>query len=308
LLQNLKEEIRLCHERAGEAKERADLVLDPEAKSDFLDMERRWLLLARSYEFGQRLDDFTQENTLQVKRARAIASMAHQQAPVNILIVDDEPRNLTVLEAILEDPAYRLVRAESAEQALHALLADEFALLILDIRMPGATGLELAQLVRARKKTSNVPIVFLTAYYNEDQHIIQGYDPGGVEYLSKPLNPAILRSKVAFFAELYRKQRNLEEISRVLVAVVDSSNDGIISTDLNGIIATFNPGAERLFGYKVEEVVGKPITLLMPVDRQHEEPEILARIRHGERVHHYEAARKLPGRRGRGRARSRCLV
>ncbi len=100
--------------------------------------------------------------------ATAITPVSHRQAPVNILVVDDEPRNLTVLEAILEDPAYRLVRAESAEQALHALLADEFALLILDIRMPGATGIELAQLVRARKKTSNVPIIFLTAYYNED--------------------------------------------------------------------------------------------------------------------------------------------
>jgi PAS domain S-box-containing protein len=190
------------------------------------------------------------------------------------------------------ESAYRLFRAESAEQALHALLADEFALLILDIRMPGATGLELAQLVRARKKTSHVPIIFLTAYYNEDQHIIQGYDTSGVDYLGKPLNPAIFRSKVAYFAELYRKQHNLEEVNRVLAAVVESFDDGIISTDLNGIIATFNPGAERLFGYKVEEVVGKPITLLMPVDRQHEEPEILARIRHGERVHHYEAARR----------------
>jgi CheY-like chemotaxis protein len=76
------------------------------------------------------------------------------QAPVNILIVDDEPRNLTILEAVLDDPGYRLVRAGSAEQALLALLADEFALLILDIRMPGVTGLELAQMIKKRKKTA----------------------------------------------------------------------------------------------------------------------------------------------------------
>jgi PAS domain S-box-containing protein len=226
------------------------------------------------------------------KTAAATSPVLHSDPPINVLIVDDEPKNLTVLEAILDDPGYRLVRAETAEQALLALLADEFALLILDIRMPGVTGFELAQMIKARKKSANVPIIFLTAYYGEDQHIIEGYQTGAMDYLNKPVNPAILRSKVAIFAKLYRKQRKLEEVNRVLAAVVESSDDAVISTDLNGIIATFNPGAERLLGYKVEEVVGKPITLLMPVDRQPEEPEILARIRHGERVHHYEAARR----------------
>src|SRR5258706_194219 len=173
-----------------------------------------------------------------------------------------------------------------------ALLVDEFALLIVDIRMPGQTGLEFAQMIKARKKTANVPIIFLTAYYSEDQQIVQGYDTGAVDYLSKPVNPAILRSKVAIFAELYRKQHNLEEVNRVLAAVVESSDDAIISTDFNGIIATFNPGAERLFGYKVEEAVGKPITLLIPADRQHEESENLDRIRHSDRVHHYETERR----------------
>jgi len=93
------------------------------------------------------------------KIAAATTPMLPGQAPVNILIVDDEPKNLTVLEAILDDPGYRLVRAESAERALLALLADEFALLILDIRMPGVTGLELAQMIKARKKTASVPIM-----------------------------------------------------------------------------------------------------------------------------------------------------
>jgi PAS domain S-box-containing protein len=212
------------------------------------------------------------------------APVAHQKAPVNILIVDDEPKNLTVLEAILDNPGYRLVRAESAEQALLALLADEFALLILDIRMPGVTGFELAQMIKARRKTASVPIIFLTAYYDDDQQIIEGYETGAVDYVKKPVNRAILRSKVAVFAELYRKQRNLEEANRVLAAVVECSDDAILSKDLNGIIATFNQGAERLFGYKAEEVVGKPVTILIPLDRQHEGPEILARIRRGDPV------------------------
>ena len=139
---------------------------------------------------------------------------------INILIVDDEPRNLTVLETVLDAPRYRLVRAESAEQALLALLADEFAVLILDVRLPGLTGFELAQMIRERKKNSEIPIIFLTAYYNEDQHVIEGYDSGAVDYLHKPINPAILRSKVAVLVELYLKQRELENANRRLVAEV----------------------------------------------------------------------------------------
>ena len=224
--------------------------------------------------------------------AAATSHVLRSDAPVNILIVDDEPKNLTVLEAILDDPGYRLVRAESAEQALLALLADEFALLILDIRMPGVTGFELAQMIKARRKTANVPIIFVTAYYDEDQYLIEGYVTGAVDYVKKPINQPILRSKVRTFAELYRKQRNLEQANRTLAAVVESSDDAIISKDLNGIIATFNRGAERLFRYRAEEVIGKPVTILMPPDRQHEELEILARIRRGERVDHYETVRR----------------
>src|SRR4030081_975004 len=90
------------------------------------------------------------------------AAPASENASINILIVDDEPKNLTVLETVLDDPSYRLVRAESAEQALLALLVDDFALLILDIRMPATTGFELAQTIKARKKNARVPIIFLT--------------------------------------------------------------------------------------------------------------------------------------------------
>ncbi len=158
--------------------------------------------------------------------------------------------------------------------------------------MPGVTGLELARMIKARKKTANVPIIFLTAYYNDDQHVIGGYETGAVDYVRKPINPAILRSKVRVFAQLYRRQRELEEINRTLAAVVESSDDAIISKDLDGIIATFNGGAERFFGYKAEEVVGKPVTILMPPDRRHEEREILARIRRGERIHHFETVRR----------------
>lgn len=141
-------------------------------------------------------------------------------APVNILIVDDEPRNLTVLESILEHPGYRLVRANSGEEALLALMAQEFAVLVLDVRMPGMTGFELAQMIKDRRRTASIPIIFLTAYYNEDQHMMEGYGSGAVDYLHKPVNPGVLRSKVAIFAELFRKGRELEVANRLLLAEV----------------------------------------------------------------------------------------
>jgi two-component sensor histidine kinase/CheY-like chemotaxis protein len=139
---------------------------------------------------------------------------------VGILIVDDEPKNLTVLEAVLDDPRYRLVKAASAEEALLALLRDEFAVLILDVQMPGITGFELAQMIKERKKTSEIPIIFLTAFYNEDEHVIEGYDSGAVDYLLKPINPAILRSKVTVLVELHLKQRQLESANQALSAEV----------------------------------------------------------------------------------------
>jgi signal transduction histidine kinase len=142
------------------------------------------------------------------------------QPSVNILIVDDEPKNLAVLESVLDDPDYRLVRATSGEEALLALMAEEFAVLILDVRMPGMSGFEVAQLVKDRKKTARLPIIFLTAYYNEDGHILEGYGTGAVDFLHKPVQPTVLRSKVAVFAELYKKGRELAAANKMLLGEV----------------------------------------------------------------------------------------
>jgi PAS domain S-box-containing protein len=150
------------------------------------------------------------------------ATTSHDDERISILLVDDEPKNLTVLETVLEDPGYRLVRAESAEQALLALVAEEFALLVLDIQMPGMSGFELAQLIKERKKTAGVPIIFLTAYYSEDQHVLEGYSTGAVDYLHKPINPAILRCKVAVFAELHRRSRESTRANHKLLAEVSA--------------------------------------------------------------------------------------
>src|SRR6266487_2245657 len=136
--------------------------------------------------------------------------------PVNILLVDDKPENLTVLESILEGADYRLTKAQSAQEALAALGATDFALIVLDVRMPETSGFELAKIIKERKRTRDIPIIFVTAYYSEDEHILSGYGAGAVDYLTEPVNPAILKSKVAVFADLHRKTKALNETNQVL--------------------------------------------------------------------------------------------
>src|SRR5262249_10922922 len=108
------------------------------------------------------------------------------------------------------------IRAQSADEALLALLRHEFAAMVLDIRMPGMNGLELAALIKQRKRTQDVPILFLTAHLVDDHDVLKGYGAGAVDYLSKPINPDILRSKIAVFVELFRKTRAMARLNEVL--------------------------------------------------------------------------------------------
>src|SRR5580704_7935816 len=135
------------------------------------------------------------------------------QETIAILLVDDEPRNLDALEAILDDPTYRLLRADNAETALRLLLENDVAAIVLDIKMPGVSGFELAQLIKGTKKFRQIPIVFLTAYLMDDEYVLTGYGGEAVDYLTKPVKPEILRHKVEAFAELFRKTRALEELN-----------------------------------------------------------------------------------------------
>jgi signal transduction histidine kinase len=147
---------------------------------------------------------------------RSPAAQHPVNSAVNILLIDDEPRNLDVLESSLQSEDYCLVRALTAERALLALIDGEFAAIVLDVRLPEMSGFELANLIKQRKRTRDIPIIFLTAYYQEDKHVLEGYGTGAVDYLTKPINPEILRSKIAVFADLFRKSRALLELNRTL--------------------------------------------------------------------------------------------
>ena len=139
---------------------------------------------------------------------------------IDILLVDDEARNLEALEAILDDPSYRLLRAEEADKALKLLLENDVAAIVLDIKMPVVSGFELAQMIKGTKRFRQIPIVFLTAHLLDDRDVITGYGAGAVDYLAKPVNPQILRHKVAVFADLFRKTRALAELNETLEARV----------------------------------------------------------------------------------------
>lgn len=139
-----------------------------------------------------------------------MSDLGSANSPVRILIVDDEEKNLTALEGILDAPDYVLVKAGCGDEALRAVRDQDFAVIVLDVQMPEMNGFEVARLIKQRRKTQHIPILFLSAHYQAEEDALSGYGVGAVDYLTKPFNPAVLGSKVAVFAELYRKSRALE--------------------------------------------------------------------------------------------------
>jgi signal transduction histidine kinase len=129
---------------------------------------------------------------------------------VNLLLVDDRPENLLALEAILEPLGQCLVRASSGPDALKRVLASEYAAILLDVQMPGMNGFEVAEIIKSRERSRTIPIIFLSAISKEDAYVFKGYSMGAVDYVFKPFNPDVLRSKVAVFVDLYLKQREIQ--------------------------------------------------------------------------------------------------
>jgi signal transduction histidine kinase len=135
-------------------------------------------------------------------------------ARANILLVDDQPANLLALEAVLASLGQNLVRANSGDDALRHLLADDFAVVLLDLNMPGLDGFATARLIRGRERSRHTPIIFLTAGDGADFPLVRAYELGAVDYLVKPLVPEILRAKVAVFVELAQKTERLRQMER----------------------------------------------------------------------------------------------
>ena len=146
--------------------------------------------------------------------AASLTSVPGQQSPdepVKILLVDDQPGRLLTYRAILEPLGERLVDASSGEEALRLLMEDEYAVILLDVNMPGIDGFETASLIHQHPRFERVPIIFVTAVNVTDMDRLRGYKLGAVDYVMVPVIPEILRSKVVVLVELFRKRRELQD-------------------------------------------------------------------------------------------------
>jgi PAS domain S-box-containing protein len=173
-----------------------------------------------------------------------------------ILLVDDQPENLRTLEAVLEPLGYPLVTCSSGHGALRLLLERDFGMILLDVRMPGLDGLETAQLIKERARTRDIPIVFLTASRDDVPDIMRGYRVGAVDYVLKPFDPELLRSKVIVFAELEASRRALKRSEALLSGAFEAAPIGKTVLDSEGRIIRSNPAFANLVGRDPAELIG----------------------------------------------------
>ena len=175
---------------------------------------------------------------------------------VKILVVDDRPENLLAMDRLLKPLGAEVHKVDSGEKALSEVLAHHFAVILLDVQMPGMDGFETATLLHSNKQTANIPIIFVTAINKDHNYVAKGYQSGAVDYLPKPIVPEILLGKVKVFLQLEQQRLELEQVTRELrwisrknKLLLDCAGEGIVGLDKEGKITFINPvGCELLGG------------------------------------------------------------
>jgi diguanylate cyclase (GGDEF)-like protein/PAS domain S-box-containing protein len=199
-----------------------------------------------------------------------------------VLVVNDRAGQRVAIGSMLESLDVAVVEADSGRAALRAVYAQTFAVILMDVRMPDMDGYETADLIRQRPRSSATPIIFVTAHASAEIETVSAYTKGAVDFLFTPLVPAVLRAKVSVFVDLFvqsrRLQHSLDSITTLNLAlrdsqartqaVLDNVADGIVTAGEGGLIESFNPSAQTLFGYTEQEAIGKPITLMVAPERQ----------------------------------------
>jgi len=177
---------------------------------------------------------------------------------MDILIVDDKPANLLALRKILAKPELNIVEASSGNDALALLLEHDFALILLDVQMPEMDGFETAEIIRGNEETKGIPIIFVTAINKEQKYVFEGYDKGAVDYLFKPLDPDILKSKVNIFLELYGQKKALKitnkELKKANERILEQQEELIEEERLKVLL--------QMAGAKAQEL-NEPLTSLL---------------------------------------------
>jgi diguanylate cyclase (GGDEF)-like protein/PAS domain S-box-containing protein len=206
------------------------------------------------------------------------------QPEPSILVVNDSEGQRIAMRAMLGPLGVVVVEADSGAAALHAVLRQTFALILMDVRMPMIDGFETARLIRQRRQSSRTPIIFVTAFGQEDTETLAAYTSGAVDFIFAPVIPEVVRAKVSVFVELFvqaqQLQRSLDSITMLNTAlrdseastqaVLDSVADGIVTAGTGGLIESFNPAARGLFGYHDDDAIGHPLSLIIAPDRREE--------------------------------------
>ncbi|MEA2156285.1 MAG: hypothetical protein QOE11_2425, partial [Solirubrobacteraceae bacterium] len=209
-----------------------------------------------------------------------------------VLIVDDNAAKRLALRAMLTPLGHPVVEAESGPDALRAVLRQDFAVILMDVRMPTMDGFETAKLIRQRSRSALTPFIFVTAFGSDDAEKIAAYESGAVDFLFTPVHGEVLRGKVSAFVDLFLQtqelQRSLKSVTELHAALRESEvragavlqnvAEGIVTAGAMGRIESFNRSAQRLFGYSEEEVIGEPLELLV-APSHHDEFSDVARAR-----------------------------